>query len=222
MTRHIWTPIEEYILRKVYPHYRTVDIAVVMGLPTHQVYAKAARMHIGKSEEFLNGNQSGRTDGLRGQSTRFKKGHVTWNTGISYQAGGRARETQFKKGHRPKNEMPVGSYRINGDGYVEYKFADVPGRYDKRWIPVHRKVWIEANGAIPPKHMIVFKPGARTVKPEEITLDRLECIDRTENARRNNIWANTPEYAQLVNLKSQITRRVNKIIKESPCQTSAN
>ena len=46
--------------------------------------------------------------------------------------------------------------------------------------------------------------------------------DLAENARRNNMWLNHPEWARLVHIKAQITRRVNKIIKESPCQTSTN
>ena len=70
--------------------------------------------------------------------------------------------------------------------------------------------------------MIVFKDNKRTTNPEEIIADRLECIDMAENARRNNMWLNHPEWAQLVHIKAQITRRVNKIIKESPCQTSTN
>jgi len=222
MTIHAWSFIDEYVLRRVYPHYRGEDIAVVMGIPLRKIYAKAKRLGLTKSDEFFNGPLSGRTDGARGSSTRFKKGNVPWTKGTNYNAGGRSIEMRFKGGHRPHTWLPVGSYRLNADGYVELKFADAPGRYDLRWIPVHRKVWIDANGPVPKGHMIVFKPGTKTVKPEEITIDCLECIDMAENARRNDMWLNNPEWAQLVSLKSQITRRVNKIIKESPCQTSTN
>ena len=222
MTIHAWSFIDEYVLRRVYPHYRGEDIAVVMGIPLRKIYAKAKRLGLTKSDEFFNGPLSGRTDGKGGSSTRFRKGNVPWTKGTNHNAGGRSIETRFKKGQRPINEMPIGSYRVNGDGYVEVKFADEPGPYYRRWVPIHRKVWIEAHGPIPPKHMIVFKDNKRTTNPEEIIADRLECIDMAENARRNNMWLNHPEWARLVHIKAQITRRVNKIIKESPCQTSTN
>ena len=222
MTIHAWSFIDEYVLRRVYPHYRGEDIAVVMGIPLRKIYAKAKRLGLTKSDEFFNGPLSGRTDGKRGSSTRFRKGNVPWTKGTNHNAGGRSIETRFKKGQRPINEMPIGSYRVNGDGYVEVKFADEPGPYYRRWVPIHRKVWIEAHGPVPPKHMIVFKDNKRTTNPEEIIADRLECIDMAENARRNNMWLNHPEWARLVHIKAQITRRVNKIIKESPCQTSTN
>ena len=212
MKRHTWSFIDEYILRGIYPHYRTEDIAAVMGIyPITKIYSAAKRFNLKKSDEFLNGPLSGRTDGARGSSTRFRKGNVPWTKGTNYNAGGRSIETRFQGGHRPHTWLPVGSYRLNGDRYLEVKFSDEPGRYDKRWIPVHRKVWIEAHGPIPPKHMIAFKPGMRTIVLEEITIDRLECIDLAENARRNNMWLRDPEWAKLVQLKGQITRQVNKI-----------
>lgn len=223
MNRHIWTLAEEHILRGLYPHYRAQDVADALGVSLRSVYIKANALGLKKSQAFFSSAISGRTDGQRGASARFQKGHSTWNKGTTYQAGGRSVETQFKKGMRPHTEMPVGSYRINGDGYCEFKFSDAPGRADKRWIPVHRKVWIEAHGQVPAGHAITFKPGMKTTTPEEITLDRLECISRAELARRNTAWARSTEFGQLVQLKGAITRQVNKIIKkESQCQTSTN
>jgi hypothetical protein len=50
------------------------------------------------------------------------------------------------------------------------------------WESVARLVWKEANGAIPARHMIVFKDGKKITVLEEITIDKLECISREENA----------------------------------------
>jgi hypothetical protein len=85
----------------------------------------------------------------------------------------------------------------------------------RRWTPVARLVWKEANGPIPEGHIVVFKPGQRTAQLELITVDRLECIDRAEHARRNHPRSKSPELARLVQLKGAITRQVNRIAREA-------
>ena len=74
-------------------------------------------------------------------------------------------------------------------------------------------MWEQANGPTPPGHIIVFKPGSRTADPEQITLDRLECISRAENARRNHPRNVSPEFAKLAQLKGAINRQLNRMIK---------
>lgn len=191
---------------------RTDEIAKALGLTIAQVYSKAKRMNIKKSQAFLDSAESGRTNGTCGRSTRFKPGQASWNKGISYQAGGNSVKTQFKAGNKPMNWKPVGTMRINSDGYLDKKVNDLPGPNHIRWHPVHRLVWIEANGAVPDKHMIVFKPGMKTTVLEEITLDRIECISRADNARRHQPYSRGKEFGYLTRLKGAITRHVNRII----------
>ncbi|MCV5968883.1 hypothetical protein, partial [Lactococcus petauri] len=70
-----------------------------MSLPIKKVYAKAMRLGLRKSAEFMaTSDKTGRI--LRGgklsQATQFQKGHTTWNAGRKgWQAGGRSAETQF-------------------------------------------------------------------------------------------------------------------------------
>lgn len=80
---------------------------------------------------------------------------------------------------------------------------------------MHRLVWEAANGPVPAGHIVVFKPGMRTVVLEEITLDRVELITRAENARRNHPRSRDPELGRLVQLKGAITRQVNRIAREA-------
>ena len=54
----------------------------------------------------------------------------------------------------------------------------------------------------------------QTTVLEEITIDKLICISRAENARRNSAAAHSTEYGKLAQLKGAITRQVNRIIKE--------
>lgn len=157
---------------------------------------------------------SGGTEGIRGSATRFKPGHATWNKGISWNAGGRSAETRFKKG-RPASEAfnyaPIGSHRVTKDGYLEEKITDDPNiSPSRRWVAVHRLIWESANGPIPAKHIVVFKPGMRTINPEEITIEKVECISRAENMRRNSYHQYGPEIASLIQLRGAIARQINK------------
>ena len=214
MSKHKWTESEKEYVAKHYPDVRTGNIANELGLTLAQVYSMARRLELKKSQAFLDSEESGRLRGEHGQCTRFKPGQVSWNKGKNYVAGGRSQETRFKKGNKPLNWKPVGSYRVNGDGYLDLKVNDLPGHNNVRWHSVHRLIWIEANGAIPENHMIIFKPGMRTNVLEEITLNTFECISRTENALRNQPYARGQEFGDLVRIKSAITRHVNRITKE--------
>lgn len=88
-----------------------------------------------------------------GRSGRFEKGHVPVNKGkkgINY--GGK--ETQFKKGHKPYNCMPIGSERVNTEGYINIKIAE-----PSRWRQKHHIIWEEHNGKIPAGYRVIFGDG---------------------------------------------------------------
>lgn len=92
---------------------------------------------------------------------------------------------------------------------------DVPGPNHKRWIPVSRLVWEEHHGPVPDGHIVIFKePRLATTVLEEITVDKLMCISRAENARRNHPSRSNPELAKIIQLKGAITRQVNRINRE--------
>ena len=56
-----------------------------------------------------------------GLDCRFKPGHIPANKGKKGVGGWEP--TQFKKGHKPHNCRPIGTERINGDGYVDVKIT---------------------------------------------------------------------------------------------------
>ena len=89
------------------------------------------------------------------EPTQFKKGHVPANKG---QKGiGGWEPTQFKKGNKPANWVPIGSERVNGDGYVDIKVAD--GKLQKNWRGKHILIWEAANGPVPKGHVVIFGDG---------------------------------------------------------------
>lgn len=218
--RHIWTDSELATLRAEYPDQVTSTIAEKLGIPIALVYKKAVNLGLRKSSKFFATDSSGRflKGGKLSVATRFVPGQKPWNAGTHYTAGGRSAETRFKKGEMSgaaqRNWVPVGTYRINGDGILDRKITDL-GRGPRDWEAVHRLVWKEANGPIPPNHVIVFLPGRRTTVLEEITIDAVECISRRELVLRNSIWTKDHDVARLYQLKGQITRQVNRIQKAS-------
>lgn len=218
MNRKPWTPDEIDALRRLYPDYTAEVIGKVIGRLPGSVHRKAASLGLEKSEAFLSSTSSGRIQRGRKDprmvATQFKPGLTPWNKGTNYVAGGRSAETRFRKGSKPHTTLPIGSYRVNKDGHLQRKVSDASGSNSKRWRCVSELVWVAANGPVPPKHIIVFKPGMRTNVLEQITLDRVECISMAENARRNHPRNKHPELARLVQLKGAITRQVNRIKKQ--------
>lgn len=216
--RKPWTPHELKLLRDHYPDFTGESVAALIGRPVRSIYMKANQLGIFKSEAFKSSDASGLI--RRGQQapamidSRFKKGLVPWNKGMKgVSHGGQA--TQFVKGRKPHTCLPVGTYRIGSDGNLEQKVTDLPGAPHLRWHTVHRIVWEAANGPVPKGHMCVFKHGTHTTKLDEITLDRIECISRAENLRRNHPRSKHPELGRLVQLKAVINRHVNRITREA-------
>ena len=150
---------------------------------------------------------------------QFKKGITPWNKGTSYNAGGRSLDTRFRAGNLPHTWRPVGSYRITGakdaPKLLEQKVSEAAGPARLRWVPVSRLVWEAAHGPVPEGKFIVFKPGMKTLVAEEITLDRLHCVDRAEHLRRNLPGRTNPDLARLYQLKGAISRQVNRIKREN-------
>lgn len=108
-----------------------------------------------------------------GRDCKFQKGQVSHNKGkkgISY-AGMEA--TQFKKGNTPHNHRPVGSERINVDGYIEVKVAE-----PKKWKQKHVLVWEDANGSVPKGYAVIFLDGDR----QNVAIDNLRLVSRGELA----------------------------------------
>lgn len=95
----------------------------------------------------------------------FTKGHEPWNKGKKgVHTGGKA--TQFRKGHKPWNYQPIGSERVNGDGYIDIKIAD-----PNKWKGKHILIWEQHNGPVPKGHVVIFGDGnSRNFDPDNLIL----------------------------------------------------
>jgi hypothetical protein len=216
--RTVWTEAKLQLLRDLYPNRRAAEMADQLGIKLHIVYRKAVKLGLKKSAEFLASADACRLrrgDNV-GAEFRFGKGHIPANKGLRQPglAIGRMAETQFKKG-RPASESsnykPVGTYRVNRDGHLEQKVTDDPTIYPaRRWRPVYRLVWEEANGPIPKGHLVRFKPGTATVDVDQITVDKLECVTRVQHMKDHTFHQYGPEIAKLVQLRGALSRQINK------------
>jgi hypothetical protein len=95
-----------------------------------------------------------------------------------YNVGGN--RTSFKKGQRPRNYKPVGTERIDRDGYVLIKVSD-EGAWNQRWRLKHTVIWEEINGPVPKGHCLIFLDGNKL----NLSLDNLQLITRNQLARLN-------------------------------------
>jgi len=109
-----------------------------------------------------------------GRDGRFKSGHVPANKGKKGMGGWEP--TQFKKGNRPWNYKPVGTERVNGDGYVDIKVAD-----PNKWKGKHILLWEAANGPVPKGHVVIFADGNK----RNFDLNNLLLVSRKELAVLN-------------------------------------
>ena len=192
------------------------ELMAHLGRSMPSIYQHATALGLRKSPEYFAVEVAGRfvKNGIN-QGHRFAKGMVPWNSGMKGWVAPGTEATRFKPGQKPKQTMPLGSYRLNPDGHLQRKVTELSGSNSKRWRSVAELVWIEANGPLPAGHIVRFKPGMFTNVLEELTLDRVECISRAENARRNSLYNRDPELARLCQLQGAITRQVNRINREN-------
>jgi hypothetical protein len=204
--RRPWTAHDLEVLAREYPHRLTVEVAALLKRSTITCYARVRGLH--KTAEYLASPMSGRTNGKdRGEAGRFRPGQRPWNVGQRFSAGGRARLTQFEKGQKPHNWVPIGSHRVNHEGYLDRKVRE-GNRGAMNWVAVHRLVWIEAHGPIPPGYHVHFQPGRKSTKLEEITPDALEIVTQRQSMQRNSLHNLPPELVELIHVRAGLVRRI--------------
>jgi hypothetical protein len=218
----MWTDEQADMLRQLYPNYKTEDVATMIGRTAGQTYQKAKAIGLKKSAAYLASPAACRLrkgDNV-GAASRFQKGQSAWNRGTKGVVGVQAecRATQFKPGQHPPNTMPIGSTKLDKSQVLLQKVSDAKGNNSKRWRAVHELVWIAANGPLPPKHIVVFRPGMKTNVLDEITIDRVECISLAENMRRNTVHNMPKELVSLVRLRAVLTRNINRREKDATAE----
>lgn len=224
MNGRTWTEAELAIVRELYPHRPTHEIATKLGRTVPMVYNQAHNLGLKKTKEFMQSPLSGiLTKGNtrhEGVAFQFKKGQTPPNKGVKMPgwAPGRMRETQFKKGQRTGkaaiNWRPIGTILTDTDGYLRIKVRDaVHGKEatgfgnTKVWPLYARHVWEQHKGPIPPKHKVIFLDKDRS----NCAIENLDCISSGELCRRNSLWAVYPrELAEAIQLTGALKRKIKQ------------
>lgn len=199
--KHYWTEEEKEYLRKCYADTLTADIASVLDLRLSQVRNMAFQLGLKKSEAFKSQITKDlhkdpefcrrKSEGLRGLPA--------WNKGMKGLRHPGSEKGWFKKGHEPHNTTYNGYKRVSKEGYVEV-------RVEKgKFVLLHRKIYEEHNGPIPPDCIVIFKDGNK----RNFNINNLEMITRAENVLRNSWLRYPPEVRQLIGVKKVLTRVIN-------------
>ena len=146
-----------------------------------------------------------------GIDSRLQKGMIPANKGkkgyMSPEQYEKCKATMFKKGQVPQNHKPVGSERIDREGYVLVKVAE-----PNKWRPKHRVLWEKVNGPIPEKHRLIFADGNR----QNIALDNLILVSYAQSFIMNqkNLFKNDKELTKAGVAVAKVMDKVNKRKKE--------
>lgn len=111
-----------------------------------------------------------------GVDTRFKKGCQTWNKGLKGYIG--ANKTSFKKGNRPPNTKPIGTERVEKDGYVFVKVDDkFTNSRNDNWMPKQQVIYEQYHKTKVPKgSIVIFADNDIT----NFDIDNLVMVTRSE------------------------------------------
>lgn len=196
--------MEDMILRAKYSTTGTEELCRLLARSDKAIYVRARIFGLKRDRAWLIEAGKKLASSPASRATRFTKGSIPANKGKKMPAElyERCAPTMFKPGHPSNNRRPVGSERVNVDGYIEIKVAE-----PDKWKCKHRVVWEAANGPIPKGYNIQFRDGNRL----NISLDNLYIISRAEQLRKqNSVYARYPEELRRVirakaTLKRQIT-----------------
>jgi hypothetical protein len=165
---HRYTADQGAYLREIIPGHPHREIARMvnerfdLGLTVRQIAS------------FCKNN--GISTGLTG---RFPKGHEPANKGTRGMHHGS--NTSFRGGNVPANRVPIGTERLREDGYLYVKVAD--GRKNANWRQKHIVIWEEANGPLPPDHVLIFANR----DSQDVRLENLVLAERADLAPLNKL-----------------------------------
>jgi hypothetical protein len=150
-----------------------------------------------------------------GRDGRFCPGQVPSNKGKKGYCPPGSEKGWFKKGNKPQTYLPVGSRRVNADGYLDIKIAD-----PNKWKAKHRIVWEKAHGPVPQGHVVIFADG----NMRNFRLNNLLLVSRSELSVMNHLGliSNNGKLTEIgksiADIKLLIAERKKELKKRKPAQ----
>ena len=192
-----WSDEEKEYLKKITPGHHYIEIANMMNKEFNREFTvNQIKSAIGRYK--LNTGFNG----------RFKKGNVPHNKGKKglYYKG--CEKTWFKKGQVSINHKPVGSERIDLDGYTLIKVAE-----PNKWQLKHRVIYEKAYGLIPPNMAVIFLDKNK----RNFNINNLALVSREELAiiNKNNFLKENAALSRAGVNVAKVKNKINKLKKES-------
>lgn len=205
MEQSKWTDDEVKILIKMYPDHNCTQISKHINRSVISIESKAFRLKLKKEADWLNNPNANKF--VKGYAK--EKGIIPHNKGkkqsdyMSAEAIEKIKGTHFKKGHKPVHASPIGSIVLRGqkDDVKPYQWIKIS---EKKWIPLHHKIWQEKNGKIPKNHIIIFKDSDHM----NTVIDNLEMITKSELIDRNRDSKYPMELRELIRIKNQLIKKL--------------
>jgi hypothetical protein len=134
----------------------------------------------------------------------FNKGDIPHNKGVKGVIYEGCKKTWFKKGNEPINHRPVGSERVNVDGYIEIKVAE-----PNKWRLKHQVIWEEHNRPIPKGYAVIF--GDRN--PKNLDINNLILVSRKQLLimNRNKLIQEDPELTKTGTIIADVLIKIGEI-----------
>jgi hypothetical protein len=194
---------QDKILEILYPYIPAKALADYLGLTVFQVYNRTYKKGIKKDPKIKKAINRALILNA-GKYTRFEKGSKAWNKDKKCPnlLLTNAAKTMFKKGNKPNNTREPNATSIRTDSHGrKYQYSKIE---DSKWILTHRLMWEQANGPIPPKHIVRFIDG----NTMNLDLSNLECIPMAENANRNTIHRFPDDLKKVIRLKAKLNKHI--------------
>ena len=166
-----WTDEMVEYVRGVYPHYTNKEIAQMLK----ERYGITVR-----PKSLRNLHQKYKYEDKLENVGRFEKGFTPWNKGkiMSEETREKVKPTWYKKGNTPWNTRPIGSMRLDKDGYLVKKTKKTG-----RWTLYQRHIYEQAHGVkLDKSDIIIFADG----NIYNFDIDNLVRITREELLYLNN------------------------------------
>lgn len=172
MAVHKWTEEEVEFVREIYPYHSNDEVAKRLK----EKYG----IEISKRNLLNVKNRYNIPNKVIPNSGCYRKGQVPWNKGreMSDETKEKVKKTWFKKGQIPKNHKPVGSTRIDKDGYKLIKIAE-----PNKWALYHRHLYeLEHGEKLKKNEAVIFADGDKT----NFDIDNLVKVSRANLLYLNN------------------------------------
>ncbi len=204
-----WTNERLEYLKSNYANTVTKELLDHLGCQLHQLYNKAHRLSLKKSEQFLKEMAIRSNLAEHGKAYLFKKGQTPPNKGkkqveyMSQEAIDKTKATRFKKGRKPHNTKSDGEITIRESRGIRYKWVRIS---EGEWIPYHHKVWKDSGRIFEKGMNLIFRDGDSM----NCKLENLEYLSDKELMNRNSIVNYPPEIRKAMHLISKLNKNIVK------------